>query len=139
MRELPLLRLVDEWVPNGSDLAVPTAGIARYARQLIRGDGTLFDPEFIVPLRHGNGAPNVSLGNMGDSYLDRLNGWFYEKTAPEAWVLRGVLALQVTNVVARFVCPDGQTRELPFARYNESTGELEVQTPAGTKRLLLLD
>ncbi|WP_038164962.1 hypothetical protein [Verrucomicrobium sp. BvORR106] len=115
VRELPLNRLVDDWIPDGADLATPTAGISRYARQLILGNGTLYDPELSTHLRIGSGVPSNSFGVVGDLYVNRLTGWLYEKTAITTWTLRGVFAVSIGNTQASFVCPDGTTRTLSFS------------------------
>lgn len=52
----------------------------------------------------GSGAPDGSLGVIGDRYLDENNGNTYEKTGTSTWTLRNSL-----STVTGFVLPSGPT------------------------------
>ncbi|WP_198141245.1 hypothetical protein [Verrucomicrobium spinosum] len=82
---------------------------------MILGDGTLYDPEFSTRLRYGAGVPDNSLGYIGDAYVNTATGWFYQKTGETTWTVRGILAQSISNSLATFYCPDGQTRSVAFA------------------------
>lgn len=76
--------------------------------------GTYVPPDPPTPaglgVLYGNGAPDGSLGHLGQTYIDRDTNSLWEKTAADTWTNRGQMAKQVTDLEAIFETPSGADR-----------------------------
>lgn len=60
-------------------------------------------------LTYSEGVPSDGDGDDGDSCVDTTHKHLYRKMAG-AWVFTGALASTVTDVAAKFICPDTTER-----------------------------
>lgn len=60
-------------------------------------------------LTYSAGVPDNGDGSDGDSCVDTINKHLYHKITG-AWVFQGAMAATVTNVAAKFICPDAAER-----------------------------
>ena len=77
----------------------------------------------------GSGAPSGSLGDVGDFYINSLNGDYYEKTGVSTWTIRGNLkgpqgAIGVTGATG----PTG---------FTGNTGNKPHETPSARRQPLM--
>jgi hypothetical protein len=65
-------------------------------------------------LTYSEGVPDDAEGSDGDSCVDNTKMHLYHKIAG-AWVFQGALATTVTNIAAKFICPDDAERTATLA------------------------
>lgn len=113
--ELPAARLTDAWCPEDDIGALGIAGLARFARSLIREDGTLLTAEQVADAVGYDIAsvPQAEAGAVNTVVMTPLR----VKQAIIAQVtlafLEG-LGIEITNDALLITCPDAVVRSIPL-------------------------